>query len=356
MPTARRGGTSRGIDGLCGDPRSLVYVAGRLFDIEEKVKSEYLEGAVLSGIRDAAARASLEAPVRACTYVPFRDANQESLDAEDKTRRLYEADMERLGRAVLLVSYVDGLAKDEGVCFEIGAATALGVPSILVSTDFFSIATRGGVSGPLDPLMGLLATRLIREPRLPIEHNTFLMSLLKARETVLTEVTAAVSDVLRAGVGATPTGKIGRDPWISTDSPRLYLDMGGELFEWQQRLADEIEGAVCGRYAIRRPMRFKREAFRTQVDWHEAARTDLSVLSWADLVVVCSDAEECPTSAALALGLATGLGIKTGLYNSKVTSIEGPGGYCSSRNLMLDYSATWRADSLDELVARLINA
>ncbi|MGH4015731.1 MAG: nucleoside 2-deoxyribosyltransferase [Pseudonocardiaceae bacterium] len=173
----------------------IIYVAGRLFDIDEKLKSEALEEAVLDGTRKAATTLAL--PIAQLpTFVPFRDAGQEELIVEDKTRRLFELDLARLRRTVLLVSYIDGLAKDEGVCFEIGYVYAIGGAILLISTDFCEIELPSGHTTPLDPLLHAAATRLIRRPRLVSTDATFRDSLLSSRAQVLADVQTATAELL----------------------------------------------------------------------------------------------------------------------------------------------------------------
>ncbi len=111
---------------------------------------------------------------------------------EDKTRRLFELDLVRLRRATLLVSYIDGLAKDEGVCFEIGYAYASGAAILLISTDFFDVELPNGEKTPLDPLLC---------------------------------------------AAATPAA-------IEAGHQEVFLDFGGTIYEWQELLQDELERMI----------------------------------------------------------------------------------------------------------------
>jgi len=340
-----------GIARLLTDPRSLIYVAGRLFDIDEKIKSEHMEQAVLAGIRQAASRIGAAIPARAMTYVPFRDAGQENFEAIDKTKQLYEADIHMLKRSVLLVSYIDGMSKDEGVCFEIGYAYASGVPVVLVSTDFFSLLLPSGHTVALDPLLLRVATKVVRETTLSRNTTTFLEALLATKDRVQAGAAAAIADAL--SIQSTKAGDNRELMSSAADAGRIasvHLEFGGELFEWQRQLAAEAESVIGDHITVTRPQRF---TSGLTVPPANAADCDLRSVIDADVVVVCADSEECPTSSALAQGVAVGSNRRVLLYNSKETSIAGAGGYASSRNLMLDYSATWTVNRWNTLLARL---
>lgn len=310
-----------GIDRLAND--GVIYVAGRLFDIEEKIKSELLEQAILAGLPPAARRA---------TFVPFRDAGQEELVVEDKTRRLYELDLARMARCALLVAYIDGLAKDEGVCFEIGYAYGMGIPIMLISTDFFTIELSDGHEAPLDPLLMHAATHLIRQPQL-LPGATFLDSLLATRATVLQNITLAVPMLLDNVITPrTRTTTPGQRP--------VLVEFGGNVFEWQDLL-----------FAYLREHTTADIARTSRYDGNTA--DDIEALETADLLITCTDSDEAPAGTAFLQGMAVALGIPVWMYNSKRIALRAAGGYRSSRNLMLDYSATVTYRTIRDLATAL---
>lgn len=326
----------------------IIYIAGRLFDIDDKLKSEDLEDSVLAGIRDAAYSRDLQVEHQT-TFVPFRDASQEELVVEDKTRLLFELDLVRLSRTTLLVSYIDGLAKDEGVCFEIGYSYASGAAIVLISTDFFDLELPNGQETPLDPLLCAAATHLVRQPRLTGAGRTFREMLQDTRAHVLQEVREAVRELLRQPEIRQPRLRSAAD---KAGHQEVFLDFGGTVYEWQELLQDELERMVQPKAGLTlvRARRYDTASLRTP---EEAAALDLAALVRASILVSCTDADEAPAGTAFLQGAMCALHRPIWMYNSKRTAIRAASNYRSSRNLMLDYSATRVFRSLEDLATAL---
>lgn len=328
---------------------AIIYVAGRLFDLDDKIKSENLERAILLGVADAAEAAGVRLN-RKITYVPFRDADQVALAGENTTQILFEKDLDRLRHTVLIVAYIDGLAKDEGVCFEVGYCYATGALVVLISTDFFFHQLPSGAEGEFEPLLMISAGVLVRFPHL-IRNSalSFHDMLLRTREHISEEIRKAVCHILVQ----TP-GRRDFQPNMASGSEqvRVFVDFGGELYEWQRLLSQELEDSTRknSRLHIRRPRRYNG---MTGESLEDLAHLDLSALAEADLLVTCTDSDEAPPGSAFLQGAMCALGRPTWMYNSKITSLCGPGGYKSSRNLMLDYSASRTFHSLEALTSAL---
>lgn len=324
---------------------TIIYVAGRLFDLHEKLKSEELETAVLAGARDAAMNLGLTVDHRV-TFVPFRDAGQEDLVESHKTRLLFELDRARLARTALLVTYIDGLAKDEGVCFEAGYAYVAGAALLLISTDFFEIELPNGHHVPFDPLLYHAATTIIRRPRLSDATGGFLASLHATRDALLDDVRTMVTSLILDEQQPAPRLDTRREN--TTD---VLIDFGGGVYEWQELLLQELERLLgpAPPLTITRTRRYHDQSLTP----HEAGARDLNALERASLLITCTDADEAPSGTAFLQGAMCALGRPVWMYNSKRTGICGPGGYRSSRNLMLDYSATRVFRTLNELATAL---
>jgi len=325
----------------------LIYVAGRLFDVEDKLKSEALEAAVLAGAQAATTSMGLSTEALA-TFVPFRDAGQEELVVHDKTRRLFELDLGRLRRTVLLVSYIDGLAKDEGVCFEIGYVYASGGAVLLISTDFYDVELPNGCLTPLDPLLGATATRLIRQPRLTTAGGTFREQLEATRAQVLAEVRATTAELLLEP--ATTPPQFGEP--TEDDHRQVFLEFGGDVFEWQTLLQKQLLRLVGHQHHLNF-VRSRRYAAEPSLTARAAARHDLAAAARAAIAITCTDSDEAPAGTAVIQGIRSALGRPVWMYNSKRTAIRAANDYRSSRNLMLDYSATRTFGRLTDLAANL---
>lgn len=328
---------------------AIIYIAGRLFSIDDKMRSEILEESVLGGVYDAAAACGASVQ-RSVTYVPFRDADQENLVTEDKARKLFQMDLERLQRTTLLVSYIDGLAKDEGVCFEIGYAFVAGAAILLVSTDFFDIELPNGASAPLDPLLCATATALIHRPRLAELSGTFRDVLAASTAVVLADVRTGVRDLLGYRT-TTPLAAGPRDQ--SGGHVEVLVDFGGNVYEWQALLQDELARNVVSSNRLHLARTRRYDVNLESPTAEHAGAHDLAALAQADLLVSCVDGDEAPAGTALLQGAMCALGRPIWMYNSKRTAITAAGGYRMSRNLMLDYSATRTFQTVQELAVAL---
>ncbi len=323
---------------LVNDPRAGIYIALRLFDFEEKLKAERLAEAVEAGVAQALQSGGSDALGRKVTFVPFRDSDQNGTATYLDTQAIYAADLERLKHTALLAAYYDGVAKDEGVGFELGYCYAKGVPFLLVSTDFISWEFPGGQVYPFDPLPYVAASGVVRETRIP-EGQDFRARLIRARGAVLESVAVMVAEILRAPLPQERSPEPG--PGLT------LLEFGGGVYEWQRqaiarlgRLGSSVHGS-------------RRCSAGPQSDPAELARLDLRSLRSARRLVVGVDSDEAPPGTAFLQGMACALGVEVWMYSSRSLNIVGPLGYRMSRNLMLDYSSTRTFLALDDLEAAL---
>jgi len=344
------------IEQLCSDEQCIIYIATRLFDIEEKIKAERLEAAVKKGLEKAADAIGRKIPGNRFTFVPFRDSNQEELDDIDKTLLLYKQDIDRLNRTILIVSYIDGLAKDEGICFELGFAASKGVPILLVSTDFISHRLPSGLESPIDPVLLASASTLIRFDRIEITHESFFKNLIATRRKVLQMVSDRTSALLLGNYNLLfNIDEMKRGSPVNDGRKRIFIDFGGELFEWQRMFFDWLvrDMGQKEKIIISHSDRYKCPQLESHEGFISYIIDDLIKVTQSDIVIICSDADECQAGSAFIQGLAKGLEKEIWLYNSKLTKIVGPGGYMSSRNLMIDYSATHTFTKFSDLLNQL---
>jgi nucleoside 2-deoxyribosyltransferase len=103
---------------------ALYYVAHRLFAAHDRALGAYIA-------HQLAHRAGAEA-----VFLPFCDTDEENLVSACKGRRLFELDCLRLRQITGMVAVLHGPSLDDGVCMEVGFAAALGVPVVIVTTDF----------------------------------------------------------------------------------------------------------------------------------------------------------------------------------------------------------------------------
>ncbi|MCU0499551.1 MAG: nucleoside 2-deoxyribosyltransferase, partial [Anaerolineae bacterium] len=262
----------------------IAYIFTRLFDYSDKIKAEHLEQVVIKAIERAHLQANLTYdPPSPYTFVPFRDTEQDMIDSPDQIRIIYDADIERLKRAFLLVGFLDGLSKDEGICMEIGYAFGLGTPVLLISTDFIWRAIKNceNTTHVIDPVIDLMVTRLIRKYDIPPQDAPFLDRLLAAQNVVYAQVEEAVYQLLLSD----PT-----QPKWTTDSAAhfdVYLEFGGGLFEWERRLMSQLSDELtCEGFRVAQSARYLPDAaLRSAV---ERGQADLHHALHASVIVVCS--------------------------------------------------------------------
>lgn len=81
-------------------------------------------------------------------FLPFCDTDEENLVSDRKGKTLFELHCARLRQITGMIAILHGPSLDDGVCMEIGFAAALGMPVVVVTTDFRTFAARptGSVS------------------------------------------------------------------------------------------------------------------------------------------------------------------------------------------------------------------
>lgn len=117
-----------------------IYLAGALFNAQD---------------REALARlaAGLEQAGHT-TFLPHRDAGDDAAtrgpvdeaDAEERRKRVFDADLAGLQKTDGVVALLDGPDVDAGTAFEVGWAHANGRPVMGVRTDFRTLGPEGPVS------------------------------------------------------------------------------------------------------------------------------------------------------------------------------------------------------------------
>ncbi|MEU5417847.1 nucleoside 2-deoxyribosyltransferase [Streptomyces sp. NPDC020667] len=270
-------------------------------------------------------------------FLPFCDTSEEDLVADIKGQRLYELDRDRLRRISTMIAILHGPSLDDGVCMEIGYAAALGVPIILLTTDFqtYSLTPEGPRLHFPDPLLEVLATRVIRTHRLGTEealHATSRFEQFTARNHQ--QVTTAVQDCVRTALSL---------PAPSWDHP-VPARKGTAVLEPAPLAPPEptVEDAVqAAGYTTTSTSRFLTD------DPLTAARNDWNTARHAELLVADVSGPETPPGAALLLGAAAARGQKSAAYLPRTVYTHADGREPNARNLMIQYSTDLLTTSSD---------
>ena len=325
---------------------SFIYVASRVFDFAEKLKTEALERAVKAGVtrsmQDAGITPNIGAPI---TFVPFRDTTQsdvgQSLPEGHLTRKIYHEDIERLHRLSALVCFFDGLSKDEGICMEIGYAFGINKPVLLAITDFVRTDYKDIEQSEhlVDPVLEVMATKIIYEYKISQDGNTFEEQL---RESLRLFCERIQGEVYLLGLGSREGASSGYTSGLLANTYDVYIDFGGGLFEWQRSLQERLAEQLCakGLSCVTSQRYWCREDLASGFTVRQVGERDLRNAQSSSVIVICSDSIEMNSGTAAIQGFSRALNKKILLYDSKSTSMVADYGYRSSRNLMIDHSAT----------------
>ncbi|MER5822697.1 nucleoside 2-deoxyribosyltransferase [Streptomyces mirabilis] len=293
----------------------MYYVAHRLFAAHDRSLGTLVA-------RKLADKAGQDA-----VFLPFCDTDEEALVALVKGLRLFELDQARLRTLTGMIAVLHGPSLDDGVCMEIGYASALGVPVVVLSTDFqtYSAGEQTSRWEFPDPLVETLATRIVRIDRLgEPEEAPDRFDAFAARNAVQIELaaTAAVNAILTASRGPRPL------PVHTVVRPgTVFL----EPSPYTQHPAALHEAARAQATAVMTPSRF------TACDSLAAARSDWDMALRAESLVLDVSGPETPPGAALLTGAAAALGRKVAAFQPRPTYTHAHGREPNWRNLMIQY-------------------
>ncbi len=351
------------------DPVSLaqgqapVYLATKLFEYAGRMLSAAAEEALVRGLR----RGLMERGLRSAgglAFLPFRDSN-EAVDpgvAEGDliTEQIYRMDVTAIRRSYAVVALLNDPQKDSGVCFEVGYAAALGRPIMPVVNDFIDYRyDPWGWVYPLDPVICAIAPAILKEATIPpLGHGDRRRLYRRAQDAGITLLRERLAD---AG------SELVRDPrqFMSPlpapqpradNRPRVHLEFGGGLYEWQRLLVAEAERRLAEASppcTVSRARRY--EATGRPLD--EATRDDIAAALGADVLVTLGDGPDMDAGAAAMQGLARGFDRRVLLYYSGAVRWVTGSRDAEERNLMLQHSAdalVGRLDDIPAAVARLL--
>jgi nucleoside 2-deoxyribosyltransferase len=357
--------------------KRIIYVMTRLYDFSEKEKGSLLEDGVFRGIKMALEEMGFEFKYFS-TFLPFRDTREDEIVSKDRTRIIYDADMERLNRLFAVVGSLDDPSKDEGICMEIGYAAGKKVPILAVVTDFIWYASRytPGLEYILDPVLLRLIGKLLFINKLPparVQHKSWLLKdMMKVKKDyfrriklslnkVINEVSKEVYSMIKRPWDYVSefSFKIPVERFSDTIGSRIYLEFGGGMYEWQREYMQRIKQRLLaqGNYEVlfsrRHDPEFQREMYERygEKSLSVLGKTDIESAISSDIIVTCGDENEMNSGTAAIHGLSRALGKKVIMYYSGNMKIVGEGGHEMTKNLMLQYSSDRIVNSLFELLA-----
>jgi Nucleoside 2-deoxyribosyltransferase len=311
----------------------LYYVAHRLFSAHDRALGAYVA-------QRLAWRVGADA-----VFLPFCDTDEENLTDACKGRRLYELDGERLRRIDGMLALLHGPSLDDGVCMEIGYASALGVPVVALTTDFqtYGLTSDGPSLTFADPLLDMLVTEVVRVHRLALpEESTadrFETFLERNLRTVRTATDQAVTALLNA------------EPLKSASHATVAVEARRAFVEPSPYMARDLWREAVGLLTANGWEVHAASRFHDSSDPRGAAQRDWAAYWDARLTLVDLSGPETPPGAAIIIGAAAATG--------RLVLAAEPGGWWTFadgrepnwRNLMIQYAISGSFATVSELAA-----
>jgi len=313
---------------------TLYYVAYRLFAAHDRALGAYIASRLARLVGGDA------------VFLPFCDTDEENLVSDCKGRRLFELDCSRLRRISGMIAVLHGPSLDDGVCMEMGFAAALGVPIVIVSTDFqtYGPEPERPSFAFAEPLLEQLAVTVERDHRLgppckPGGSDRFRQFLGQNLDPVHTAVTQAVNALLSAR---------------PVRSPRTRNTPAGErlaFIEPSPYVADDMWTVVADTLHAKGWTVHVAKRLRAGADTAKAALADWAAVQAAGLAVVDARGPETPPGAALITGACTATGRPVLAAHTGTWQTFADGREPNWRNLMVQYAVSGRFANISEFTA-----
>lgn len=302
----------------------LVYICTKLYNYNDKLQAEFFEEVLLSHVRCA-------------TFMPFRDSNENELTGENKTRIVYDADIERLNskEVSLLAVLYDGICKDEGISFEIGYAYGKGIPIYIINTDFIWYAI-GGKEFIFDPIIYSMATDYTHQFEI-FSSESFKASLYKSQNCAFALAAEKIKKLLCAPKPV--NGSLKKENIFS-----VFFDFGGGKYEYQRDYMRWLENVL-----LSKGLKFEKSSRFEKFDC-DIGKTDIENLLASQVFVCLGDEVELNSGTAALIGLARSANKMIILYESSCVEIHGENGHRMKKNLMIDYSIDKVAKTKEQII------
>lgn len=320
----------------------MYYVAHRLFALHDRAL-----GALV-----ASELAGLVGPER--VFLPFCDTDEDALVSECKGRTLFELDSERLQALTGMIAVLHGPSLDDGVCMEIGYARRLGVPVVVLTTDFQTYSTHGdrpALELP-DPLIDAIATEIVRVPLLghAVEgagadrFGVFLdRNIAPLRAAARSAAEQLLAHVLQDWGDQAPPEPAAACRVFIEPSPYQRLDSWEPVADLLSSHGWEVH-AAC---------RWGTPPDASQAETLSRARRDWDTHEDASLLIADVNGPEAPPGAALLIGASTAARRPVFAAYEDRSFTFAPGREANFRNLMIQYAIAERFRSLDDLAKLL---
>lgn len=347
----------------------IIYLLTRLFSFNDRLLSADLWEALYEGVCRGLHSLGLPVPPNPI-FVPFRDTKQDLINSSERSKIIYEADIERMNRLFACIGFLESPSKDPGIGMEVGYAYGKGVPTILLNTDFiwYRSLVDSNVEFMVDPVVDFIMSRIIHVYRmcdvtqttdaLPTINEYYRERLVKSKQSVLSLASDIAKDLVVSYDKYIP--KLPITSGARSTRKVVYVDFAGGKYEWAQEYMRRISEKLRTRnVTVSEACRHARDQGKrvtvhggltsNQLGW-----IDIQHCLEADIVVVGADGQEMDIGTSAIHGLAAALDKKIIMYYSGSTECFGDGQQVMYQNLMLDHSASCIAREMEEVVAHLM--
>ncbi|MBN8641249.1 MAG: nucleoside 2-deoxyribosyltransferase [Flavobacteriales bacterium] len=329
------------------DNNKIIYCANSLFSPLSRIGGYN----IASAIEDCIKSKGMKYRNYKFTFLPFKDTQQSDIKGENKAHKIYELDIQKLQNSGAIIGRLDGIAKDSGVCMELGYAYALGIPIGIFSTDFIwegfpSHTNKEDLD--FDSILMCIATYSKHFTQTPTssEYYSGQNQMLEIR--MVSEFTESCLNEFEK------LQNFKNAPVLSqSGNTGVYIDIQGGKFEWSMQEQNTIsqkltsvglEPTCATRYQIHSTK---------DKDIIAQSKNDLQNLLQSKLAVFSADNIEMDAGSAALFGISVGLKIKTVLLYTSPTVLKGAGGQEMKLNLMIEQAADLVCSSKDELYDKL---
>ncbi len=324
----------------------IIYCANSLFSPLDRIGGYNIAAAIEDRLKSNGAQYSNQK----FTFLPFKDTQQSDIVGDNKSHKIFELDLAKLQNAGALVARLDGIAKDSGVCMEVGYAYALGLPIGIFSTDFIWEGFPSYLRKPdldFDPVLKIVATFSKHFTQTPTTDEYY------GGQNQMLEIRMVSEFVDKCLIAFDNLSTYCATPTKLNQGAAAFIDIQGGKYEWAteeqkiiaQRLAAlGIKSNLASRYT---------KASHKDSDPLEEAEKDLESLMKSTIAIFSADNIEMDAGSATLFGICIGLKIKTLLLYTAPTVMKGAGGQEMKLNLMIEQAADMVCSSREELFDKI---
>ena len=305
-----------------------IYIVTKLFNVNDRVSSLNLCETIDSWIRNG------DIPDYSMCFLPYRDSNEKIKDKKNKTLEIFKLDCEMIKNSSVLLGYFDGPEYDSGIGFEIGYAYSLGIPILLLTTDYFKMRriSTGDEAHSISPLISSFA-KIIHVSESKIKELNYFESLIEVQKQVFCELKNALKCLnLEQSFPKYLYNSDYRYDYV-IDVEFTKTESGVTILE---KIVTLMESENRSYYVL------------SCEDCSNLERV-LKVISSCDRVVIWGETFDIPVDSAVIQGISYGCKKQVILYSSSDVCLYQAEDFILNKNPMIEHSAYKIVDSYTKL-------